>query len=105
MTPASREWLKRALEQEGYVVIPKERHVVLTVEKAISASLLEMMDGQEEADRFRAYCDHQIAYEMGHAMREHGAITKEDLGRDSAMAAYRWRYRAGVILPKPEGDQ
>lgn len=92
--------MKRALEQEGYVVIPRERHVVLTVEKAISGGLLEAM-GPEEAPRFREYCDRQISYEMGHALRKHGAITKEDLGRDPDMYAYRWRYQAGIILPKP----
>jgi hypothetical protein len=101
LTEAMQKNIASLLRQHGWVVIPKDRHVVLTVEKAVSAGLLEMMDGKEEAERFRDYCDRQIGYEMGHALREHGAITKEDLGRDPDMGAYRWRYQAGVILPKP----
>lgn len=95
------ERAKHVCEKHGYVVIPRERHRVLTVEQAASASLLEMLQGPEEAASFRKHMDDAAARAIGPGLQDIKAITKEAFGPDPDQRIYRWRYRVGVILPKP----
>jgi hypothetical protein len=89
---------KKLLRAEGYVVIPRERHVVLTVDRAVSVDLLEML---KDDKGFLEHCFDAVGSQIGREMARRGAITKEDLGRDgSPWAIQRWRYQAGIILPK-----
>lgn len=100
---ARKQWIAtaiRTLENYGYVVVPKDRHVVLTVDKAVSGGLLEQMSA-EDAKGLQERMGNAVAHEIGYGLRDLGAITKEDLGPDPDMRIYRWRYQARVILPKP----
>lgn len=98
---AKQQWIDeaiRVLRDNDYVVIPRERHRVLTVEKAVSTGLLENLT---ETDSFQDHLDGVAAREIGYGLKDLGAITKEAFGPDPDYRIYRWRYQAGAILPKP----
>lgn len=92
---------KQILRDAGYVVIPRERHVILTVDKEVSSDLLAMLKHESQLSAFQASCERSVGEQMGIEMMLKGAITKDNLGRDGhPYARERWRYQAGVILPK-----
>lgn len=95
------EHFAEVLRDRDYVVIPRERHRVLTVEKAVSTGLLENLSDDFDAKNFEAYMDSCAARSMSHELMKIGAVTKDALGPDPDKRIYRWRYQAGVILPKP----
>jgi hypothetical protein len=90
---------KQILRDAGYVVIPRERHVVLTVNRTINADVIEMLKGSPDVASFQRYCDSSVGAEMGHMLMEK-AVVKTDDGYDSFMHAYKRRYQAGIILPQ-----
>jgi hypothetical protein len=104
MIPTVKDWqIEHALQvlrDNGYVVIPRERHVVLTVRRSISWWELERMQGSEELKRFNEYIDGRVARDIGYEMLRKGAITKTDLGFDNLRTRHETEWQAGIILPK-----
>lgn len=91
---------KQLLFDLGYVVIPRERHRILTVDRAVSVDLLKALSA-ENLDSFHKHCADSVGREIGSELMRVGAITKEDLGRDRRpYSIQRWRYQAGVIIPR-----
>lgn len=93
------------LRQHGYVVIPRDRHLVFSVNRSVSwLELSHIEKDPENLKRFNEHMDSYSAREIGIAMMEAGAITKEDKGYDKTVTRHDTLYRAGVILPRAEDD-
>lgn len=99
MTPFFRDEMIAALKAEGYVVIPKERHVILTSSACIDRYLVERMQ-PEEAQRYNNFIKHRHSREIGWEILDKGYGLSVDHGLDPHMDGYRTTYSVGLILPK-----
>jgi hypothetical protein len=93
--------LADALRDNGYVVIPKERHVVLTVQRSLGWMDYDHLSKDAEGwKRFNQYIDERVAREIGTAMLHKNAITKTELGWREHYTRLATEYQAGIILPE-----
>jgi hypothetical protein len=90
---------KQILRDAGYVVIPRDRHGVVRVERAMSVHLIEGMKEAAERKRLLEYEEGVAAQQIGRELMLTRAITRTDIGYDWGMHAYRRRWEASVILP------
>lgn len=90
---------KQLLFDLGYVVIPRERHRVLTVDRRVSAWVIENLRDKEQLESYRRFEEDTAARALGHELMKK-AVLKEDLGYDSYDNSYRRRWSAGVIIPR-----
>jgi hypothetical protein len=86
---------KQILRDAGYVVIPRERHVVLTVGRSHDRWSFEQLRDNEGYLRYESG---NVASQFGIEMLRKGAIYTEDLGL--VEDRYERRWTAGIILPK-----
>lgn len=105
MIPTVKDWqiehAKQVLRDNGYVVIPRERHVVLTVQRSISWYEVEHLKKDVEGwKRLNEHIDYGVAREIGYAMLDKKAIVKTDLGWRDSYTRLATEWQAGIILPK-----
>lgn len=98
-------WAKTLLRANGYVVIQKERHVVFTVDRALSLLDYEHMRIDEEGwKRFNEHMDGNAAHQIGVELLNQGFITKDDIGWDASRTRHGTRYQRAAIKPRePKG--
>lgn len=111
------EEAKALLRKNGYVVVPRDRHKVLTVCQSIDwmfwdhlqscdakAALTGEPRGNSELGRFTEHVDYGAARQFGCELKDMGAIVKTDDGWDKLVTRRMWRYELGVIMPRAADD-
>lgn len=95
------EQAKRILRNEGYVVIPRDRRLVLTVSRAISQLMVDKM-APEQRKCMHEHCDRSAAHALSQGLQDSKAILKQDKGLHDY--GYLTEYSIGVILPRTAED-
>lgn len=95
------EQAKRLLRNNGYVVIPDDRRLILTVSRASSKALVETMS-PELLPKYLFHCDQTAAFQLGKGLQDSKAIIKKDKGLHDW--GYHTEHSVGVILPRAEDD-
>ncbi|MGY3589349.1 hypothetical protein [Bradyrhizobium sp. USDA 4350] len=95
------EHAKRILKDRGYVVIPRERHVVLTVHRSLSWLEHEHLSKDAEGwKRFQEHMDGYAARQMGIELSKAGFIVKNDRGWQQSYTRHLTEYQMAAIKPR-----
>jgi hypothetical protein len=87
---------KQILRDAGYMVIPRERHVVLKVDRSIDRFLVEQA---YDTKSFLQYEEGVVAQALGRELMEK-AVRRTDRGLSADKHRYERRWETEVILPK-----
>lgn len=94
-----------ALRRRGYVVIPKSRRLILTINTRFDKSILQQ--SREEAERYMQSQQWHHASALGRKMMEDGAVLVEREEHNSGSPFFAdeivMRSTCALIMPKKDG--
>jgi hypothetical protein len=91
---------KQILRDAGYVVIPRERHVVLT--QAYRMSKYEMEYSKFNAEAIRDCANHTMLRAIGPKLHKDGLLIKTVREEKWPEPIYEMRMQVAVIKPRDE---